>query len=641
MFTAGGTPGQPSEGDIQASTERIRDALRQLRLDDMAALALKQHNERGPVVVANPSWSKQSILNLKSYLMFLVMTWAQTFRSILFSRKLDFGDRVSVLVFALGASVVLFLAFWWCLITTSPLVEWLYSISRLGREGGNIDWVNSMNPKLYQNLTPEQSAAARLKLGQAPDPNARNPRFFDLDVARLLLQISALMYERSHLDTILAVQTMQRSLNLQSLTLNSARERAAQLAHRANSVPGRLFEQLVRHNDRAPPDGVQSAARAAAASNHQDTEAHLLQDDNSSAPTVMDVVNAADEASRGMIDIWASAYGVAFEPVSELASLSKASCSVFWEPKSTWIVVAFKYAILPSHYSRHISDYTPLLGNRGTDLRWFEEWAIDFTATFFDMSREIPTFNYVHDGFKERLFPVNATQGERRPWDTIAASIQIVTRELARIRPPGTLIDVWFTGHSLGSGMGSLAYAKALLSRADLGPYARLRDAYMFAAPVTVDVASRRAFNSAVHEENDIPRTLWRITNRNDAVATGLPALGDSDKYPYNPDNLFFFSHIGVGLHLQSTPSQTQVEGNHITRAGQDPLDLRVHISSSFTADELRQQRATAERQGLTISRMYSVLQNIPLVGRLLAHAPPNYYDQLDKLALGQCIDKR
>lgn len=80
MFTAGGTPGQPSEGDIQASTERIRNALRQLRLDDMAALALKQHNERGPVVVAAPSWSKQSILNLKSYLMFLVMAWARTFR---------------------------------------------------------------------------------------------------------------------------------------------------------------------------------------------------------------------------------------------------------------------------------------------------------------------------------------------------------------------------------------------------------------------------------------------------------------------------------------------------------------------------------------------------------------------------------
>ncbi|KAG8926602.1 hypothetical protein FRC01_008645 [Tulasnella sp. 417] len=580
----------------------------------MAALALKQQNEEGPVVIATPSWSRQSILNFKSYLMFLAMTWAQAFRSILFSMKLDFGDRVSVFVFALGAGVVLWFAFLWCLITTSPLVEWFYRMSRLGREGGNIDWVNSMNPNIYKNLTPEQSFAARSKMGQAPDPNARNPRVFDLDVARLMLQMSALMYERSHPDTVLAVQAMQRSLDVPSLSLDTARQRAAELAERATNIPGRLFKQLVRHEEEAPADEVRSVTHAANASNHSEAAIHLLRD-GSSAPTVTDVVRAADEASRGIIDTWASTYGVAFEPVSELASLSKAYCSVFWDPTSTWMVVAFK----------------------GTDLRWFEEWATDFTASFFDMSEEIPTFNYVHEGFKERLFPKKVSQGERRPWDTIAASIRLVTKELASIRPPGTLIDVWFTGHSLGSGMGCLAYSKALLSRAELGPHARLRDAYMFAAPVVVDVASRHAFNTAVYAENDIPRTLWRIINRNDAVATALPAFGDSDKYPLNPDNLFFFSHIGIGLHLKSSPSLTHSEGHIITRSN---LNYRVQIGSSFTRDELRQQRATAEKQGLTIRWMYSVLQNIPLVGRLLAHAPPNYLDQMDKLALGDCIDK-
>lgn len=66
---------------------------------------------------------------------------------------IDFGDRLSVFAFALGASVVLFIFFWWCLITTSPLVEWLYRMSRLGREGGDIDWVNS-SKSLFASYTP-------------------------------------------------------------------------------------------------------------------------------------------------------------------------------------------------------------------------------------------------------------------------------------------------------------------------------------------------------------------------------------------------------------------------------------------------------------------------------------------------------
>lgn len=43
----------------------------------------------------------------------------------------------------------------------------------------------------------------------------------------------------------------------------------------------------------------------------------------------------------------------------------------------------------------------------------------------------------------------------------------------------------------LGTAIGSLAYAKALLCH-DLGPHALLRDAYMFASPVVCDVDSRQ-----------------------------------------------------------------------------------------------------------------------------------------------------
>ncbi|KAG8921535.1 hypothetical protein FRC00_008507, partial [Tulasnella sp. 408] len=103
------------------------------------------------------------------------------------------------------------------------------------------------------------------------------------------------MYERSHPDTVLAVQTMQRSLDVPSLALDSARQRAAEIAEHATNTPGRLFKQLVRHNDQAPPDEIRSATRAAKASNHGEAATHLLRD-GSSAPTVLDVVKVADEA---------------------------------------------------------------------------------------------------------------------------------------------------------------------------------------------------------------------------------------------------------------------------------------------------------------------------------------------------------
>jgi hypothetical protein len=69
--------------------------------------------------------------------------------------------------------------------------------------------------------------------------------------------------------------------------------------------------------------------------------------------------------------------------------------------------------------------------------------------------------------------------------DTIATGIKIVTDELAKERPPGTKINVWFTGHSLGTAVATLAYSKALLSK-DIGSNALLRDAYLFATPVVV-----------------------------------------------------------------------------------------------------------------------------------------------------------
>jgi hypothetical protein len=129
---------------------------------------------------------------------------------------------------------------------------------------------------------------------------------------------------------------------------------------------------------------------------------------------------------------------------------------------------------------------------------------------------------------------------------------------------------------------------------------------------------------------------MWRVTNRNDFVATGLPAFGDSDKYPFDENNLFGFSHLGIEIFMMSQPHASGVQGNRVKAYG----NFDVRITSKFDQDEVVAQRQAAERGGLTLWKVYSALQDIPLVGRLAAHATVNYYDQLDQIALLPCIDR-
>lgn len=39
----------------------------------------------------------------------------------------------------------------------------------------------------------------------------------------------------------------------------------------------------------------------------------------------------------------------------------------------------------------------------------------------------------------------------------------------------------------------------------------------------------------ALCEESDVVRSMWRVTNRDDFVATGLPALGDFEEVALDP----------------------------------------------------------------------------------------------------------
>jgi hypothetical protein len=97
------------------------------------------------------------------------------------------------------------------------------------------------------------------------------------------------------------------------------------------------------------------------------------------------------------------------------------------------------------------------------------------------------------------------------PADSIREGIQIVADHLTKNTGIHS-INVYFTGHSLGCATASLAYARAVAKQStDYKSNVRIRDAYMFAAPVIGDVKTRDAFNAMM--SSGLPRSMWRVSN--------------------------------------------------------------------------------------------------------------------------------
>jgi len=221
--------------------------------------------------------------------------------------------------------------------------------------------------------------------------------------------------------------------------------------------------------------------------------------------------------------------------------------------------------------------------------------------------------------------------GGTRPWDTIRFSLRILANHLARDLPVGQKINVWFTGHSLGCALASLVYARAIDHPSDLGdsPIV-IRDAYLFAAPVCGSRQSAVKFNDIMNEGPRL-KTMWRVTNADDAVATLLPHLGDRPDLRLSSTNPAAFAHLGAELKMKDYPEASNVTGNLFSN------DTMVEIRSAFTRAEVLAARnqvistpAERRREELGI-----LAERIPLIGRFVAHDTVLYWDQIDRIALG------
>jgi len=147
-----------------------------------------------------------------------------------------------------------------------------------------------------------------------------------------------------------------------------------------------------------------------------------------------------------------------------------------------------------------------------------------------------------------------------------------------------------------------------------------------------------QAFNNKIFEKGAPKRTMWRITSNDDFVATGLPEYGD---YLYILDpkalatdrkNNLFFSHFGTEIVLYDYPHSSNVTGNHVTH------NHEIVIDSTFTRDEVaafQSKKISQLGEWIRVTRG-TLIQQIPLIGRFIAHFPGYYWDQLDRIALGE-----
>lgn len=144
-------------------------------------------------------------------------------------------------------------------------------------------------------------------------------------------------------------------------------------------------------------------------------------------------------------------------------------------------------------------------------------------------------------------------------------------------------------------------------------------------------------------QDKKVHRTLWRVTNRDDFVATGVPAFGDDrltgfgagkyPKCPYSPcsplaencvslDSSFNFSHLGVEIFMKPHPNPCLMSGDEIRY----PEGFAVQIKSHFTEAESKRFRADLIDKGYVLPKWFSLLQYVPIAGRFAAHCTTNYW---------------
>ncbi|KIJ53646.1 hypothetical protein M422DRAFT_154991 [Sphaerobolus stellatus SS14] len=550
---------------LAQSYDPVREELQALHADELAALSYQNRRKRALPKLVKKSYTYFFWKTTRKYFDYLWKTWTRALWSTFFLPT-TFIDRLSIVAFALVSSWIVFFLLIWCLIARHPCaISAFERWSNKSADGFSI--INAAYPQMFKEMagSDEQIRAAKDALAKplTGSPNRSTKRVFNLDIAKLLLLCSALMYERTS-------APLQNALDGISSRLRN--KQAYRRPSTDPSLPGELLSEYLGR------DGA----------NEVKEQLHI-------------------NPEESLLAKFAENLGLRYATISELNSQGSAFCGMFWDPESTWIILAYK----------------------GTSPTEFEEWTADFSFNPRDVGHWIRGWGKAHGGFVDKIFPRRIRSGTRLPYDTIREAVKAVSKSLLVNKPRETQINVWTTGHSLGCALASLVYAKQINEPRGLGDNVVVRDAYLFAAPILCDVESVNSFNNRMNHDPDHPRTMWRITNGLDVVARSLPASGDNADWSLSPYNLFSYAHIGTEIRLgPSTCASTVAGETHIIPGSQ------VYIGSAHMVNNSLLDKGTEARKKQDGLRR---IQNLPLIGRIIAHGTASYWMALNEVKTGRC----
>ncbi|GAA6042487.1 hypothetical protein JCM8097_003052 [Rhodosporidiobolus ruineniae] len=216
----------------------------------------------------------------------------------------------------------------------------------------------------------------------------------------------------------------------------------------------------------------------------------------------------------------AAQWGLEFDGISELTTVAGPFASIFYTPfksdEKPFVCLVFK-GTTPSNFAEFLVDAT--IARVGSSV-------------FFGAGS-----GSAHQGFYTDLFMTNDSSSTRSDgYGSIIRTLRHVATRMKQEWPGKDVkIPLWVAGHSLGSALASLCYARLLRSPDDLGHDLELKDCYAFGTPRLGDGAFASAFEESLVTPLDRPNILWRVANHKDIVTRVPPGLADPES---NRDSL-------------------------------------------------------------------------------------------------------
>ncbi|GAA6018068.1 hypothetical protein JCM10207_006070 [Rhodosporidiobolus poonsookiae] len=279
----------------------------------------------------------------------------------------------------------------------------------------------------------------------------KTTRVFSLPLARTLLLMSALVYERS--------DAMVRQ--------------AADIAFRA--------QQRYRRGSQPYEDEMRRAEKT------------LLE-------------------SERVIKDKAAEWDLEYDGVSDLVTVGGPFASIFYTKpgaRKPFVVLVFK-GTGPTNFPEFLTDAT--INRIGAGV-------------FFG-----PGSGTAHQGFYSSLFMTNDRASGEDGYGAIVRTLKHVAARMRRDLPGVDIkIPLWVTGHSLGSALASLCYARFLRSPEDLGDLCEVHDCYSFGTPRLGSGDFATAFEETLIKPLDRTNILWRVRNHSDVVGVVPPGLADNE----------------------------------------------------------------------------------------------------------------